>query len=71
MALLRRSSTKRSTSRALVAAKKVYFGVGGGVDEFLAVLKDISRDGLDVRQISDVKKGGVGRLILDIAEAGK
>lgn len=71
VALLRRSSTKRSTSRALVAAKKVYFGVGGGVDEFLAVLKDISRDGLDVRQISDVKKGGVGRLILDIAEAGK
>jgi hypothetical protein len=31
LALLRRSNTASVKSRALVAAKKVYFGVGGGV----------------------------------------
>lgn len=53
-------------SRALVAAKKVYFGVGGGVDEFLAVLREVSGDDLDVEQRVDVKSGGVGRIILEI-----
>lgn len=53
-------------SRALVAAKKVYFGVGGGVDEFLAVLRDVSGDNLDIEQRVDVKSGGVGRIILEI-----
>lgn len=69
LALLRRSRTARSKSRALVAAKKVYFGVGGGVDEFLTVLKNICGDGLDIQQKLDIKTEGVGRLVLEIAES--
>ncbi|KAJ0421037.1 hypothetical protein BJY00DRAFT_114492 [Aspergillus carlsbadensis] len=57
-------------SRALVAAKKVYFGVGGGVDEFLGVLRTFS-DGVSVKveERLDVKSEGVGRTILEIGIA--
>ncbi|KAF3397751.1 hypothetical protein F1880_005641 [Penicillium rolfsii] len=64
--LLRRSSTPASKTRALVAAKKVYFGVGGGVDEFLAVLKTICGDELQVQQKLDVQSEGVGRVVLEV-----
>ncbi|KAL2854303.1 hypothetical protein BJY01DRAFT_205879 [Aspergillus pseudoustus] len=63
--LLRRPS---AGSRALVAAKKVYFGVGGGVDEFLAVLRTVSETSpsVKVEERLDVKSEGVGRIILQI-----
>ncbi|KAJ5612634.1 hypothetical protein N7510_005828 [Penicillium lagena] len=70
--LLRRASSASTSTvqtRALVAAKKVYFGVGGGVDEFLAVLANICPDGLDVQQKLDVQSEGVGRVILEIGLA--
>lgn len=67
--LLHRSTTAKNTSRALVAAKKVYFGVGGGVDEFLSVLKDVGGDRLDIQEKRDIKMEGVGRLILEITES--
>jgi protein-histidine N-methyltransferase len=70
--LLRRASsasTSTAQTRALVAAKKVYFGVGGGVDEFLAVLADTCPDGLDVQQKLDVQSEGVGRVVLEIGLA--
>lgn len=70
MALLRRSSTASSKTRALVAAKKVYFGVGGGVDEFLAVLKNVCADELEVQQKVDIQSEGVGRVVLEITPAG-
>ncbi|KAL4802899.1 hypothetical protein BDV18DRAFT_145777 [Aspergillus unguis] len=63
--LLRRSSVSGG-SRALIAAKKVYFGVGGGVDEFLAVLRGVSGGELEVEERMDVKSAGVGRLVLEI-----
>lgn len=67
LALLRRSAAAQgSKSRALVAAKKVYFGVGGGVDEFLAVLRDIGNQEVEINQNMDVKSEGVGRVLLDI-----
>lgn len=69
LTLLRRSSIDAIKSRALVAAKKVYFGVGGGVDEFLAVLKELCADGLDVQQKLDVQSEGVGRVVLEITPA--
>ncbi|RMZ81191.1 hypothetical protein DV737_g2672, partial [Chaetothyriales sp. CBS 132003] len=47
----------------LVAAKQVYFGVGGGVEEFARLAK---QDGLAVDLISQVPSGGVGRVILNI-----
>lgn len=70
LALLQRSAatTEASKSRALVAAKKVYFGVGGGVDEFLAVLKEASHGSdVDVNEV-DIISGGVGRVILEVAQ---
>lgn len=66
LALLRRSSTPAAKTRALVAAKKVYFGVGGGVDEFLAVLKTVCGDELDVQEKLDVQSEGVGRVVLEV-----
>lgn len=66
LALLRRSSTASTKSRALVAAKKVYFGVGGGVDEFLAVLHNVCADELDVQQKLNVQSEGVGRVVLEV-----
>ncbi|RJE25430.1 hypothetical protein PHISCL_02253 [Aspergillus sclerotialis] len=68
--LLRRSTTPTVKSRALIAAKKVYFGVGGGVDEFLTVLKGISGNQFDVKEKLDIKSEGVGRVVLDISESG-
>ncbi|KAL2794089.1 hypothetical protein BJX66DRAFT_208265 [Aspergillus keveii] len=66
LALLRRPFA--AGSRALVAAKKVYFGVGGGVDEFLGVLRTVSDGGVSVKveERLDVKSEGVGRTILEI-----
>ncbi|KAJ5902392.1 hypothetical protein N7495_002920 [Penicillium taxi] len=67
--LLYRSSTASIKARALVAAKKVYFGVGGGVDEFLAVLKNSCEHELEVLQRVDVQSEGVGRVVLEITPA--
>ncbi|PKY07030.1 hypothetical protein P168DRAFT_324488 [Aspergillus campestris IBT 28561] len=63
--LLRREE-HQGQRRALIAAKKVYFGVGGGVDEFLAVLGRIGGDGVEVVQRLDVQSGGVGRVVLGV-----
>lgn len=64
--VVRRSSTPSVKSRAMIAAKKVYFGVGGGVDDFLAVLKDVSAGELAVEQRLDVQSEGVGRVVLEV-----
>ncbi|KAL6239387.1 hypothetical protein BDW75DRAFT_139136 [Aspergillus navahoensis] len=66
LALLHRSSSGGSVSRALVAAKKVYFGVGGGVDEFLAVLRNVACGDFGVEERMDVRSAGVGRIILEV-----
>ena len=39
--------------RALVAAKKIYFGVGGGVDEFLKVLSELGGKGATAWESED------------------
>ncbi|OOF90420.1 hypothetical protein ASPCADRAFT_179076 [Aspergillus carbonarius ITEM 5010] len=68
LALLRRPVQEGAQSGALLAAKKVYFGVGGGVDEFLAVLGGVSGDEeLKVEERLDIKSEGVGRVVLQIA----
>lgn len=67
--ILRRSSTDSTKSRAMIAAKKVYFGVGGGVDEFLAVLRDVAANELEVQQRVDVQSEGVGRVVLEVTPA--
>lgn len=55
-------------SHALIAAKKVYFGVGGGVDEFLHVLhqrKNPNED-VDAKSVTETSADGVGRTILQV-----
>ncbi|CAF9943410.1 MAG: hypothetical protein ALECFALPRED_000303 [Alectoria fallacina] len=54
--------------RALVAAKKIYFGVGGGVDEFLKVLKELGGKGVTAWES---KEGGVSRVIVEVQSAGE
>lgn len=69
LALLSRSSSPAAKSRALLAAKKVYFGVGGGVDEFMAVMKDVCANELEIQQTVNVQCEGVGRVVLEIKPA--
>lgn len=49
-------------SRAWLAAKKLYFGVGGGVDAFV---HETEKRGGAVREIMNVKQG-VGRVVLEV-----
>ncbi|EGC44612.1 conserved hypothetical protein [Histoplasma capsulatum var. duboisii H88] len=61
-------------AKALIAAKEVYFGVGGGVDEFLRVMRDHGRregqigggDGFSVKVRTEVRNEGVGRVVLEV-----
>ncbi|KAE8372372.1 hypothetical protein BDV26DRAFT_102658 [Aspergillus bertholletiae] len=70
LALLRRPVQAGGKSRALLAAKKVYFGVGGGVDEFLEAFNTVGGGELDFKEQLDVKSEGVGRIVLEIAPNG-
>ncbi|KAL2436794.1 hypothetical protein ABEF95_014163 [Exophiala dermatitidis] len=63
LGVLRRHGQSKGTARAWVAAKKVYFGVGGGVDEFVA---DIKSRGGKSRILLETKDTGVGRVVLEI-----
>ncbi|OJD12819.1 hypothetical protein AJ78_06642 [Emergomyces pasteurianus Ep9510] len=68
----------KSKTKALIAAKKVYFGVGGGVDEFLEVMKDVGclggngggEDGFFVKERAEVRDEGVGRVVLEVTVRG-
>ena len=52
---------------AFVAAKKIYFGVGGGVDEFLNVLSGLGAKGSIAWESQDEC---VGRVIVEAQKAG-
>ena len=64
---LKSAEETQGHGRALVAAKKIYFGVGGGVDEFLKVLNELGGKGATAWESKD---GGVGRVILEVQRAG-
>ncbi|KAI5294569.1 hypothetical protein KEM52_003707 [Ascosphaera acerosa] len=56
-------------ARALIAAKRVYFGIGGGIDEFRDVMQDVQhKEGCDFvfEERLDVDDVGVGRTIVEI-----
>ncbi|CAO1606306.1 hypothetical protein XANCAGTX0491_009805 [Xanthoria calcicola] len=63
--LLRRSEKAGGKAVALVAAKKVYFGVGGSVDDFLTVLRELRGEG-KVVWATEGLGNGVGRCILEV-----
>lgn len=50
-------------AKAWVAAKKVYFGVGGGVDDFM---HEIERHNGEVQVLYETSDTGVGRVILEV-----
>lgn len=56
----------RGPAKALVAAKQIYFGVGGGVPEFVHEMQNVG--GL-VKEVANITSGGVGRVILEITLA--
>ena len=68
LSLLSQYNSVSCKTLALVAAKRVYFGVGGGVDEFIAVLEDLGGCGRCVWDSSQEEGGGqgVGRCILEV-----
>ncbi|ODQ52879.1 hypothetical protein SAICODRAFT_30340 [Saitoella complicata NRRL Y-17804] len=51
-------------SQALVAAKKVYFGVGGGIDEFKRAVE--GRNVMTWEPVDEVSTQGVARTILKV-----
>lgn len=64
MDIIRRSNKRGEAVQALVAAKKVYFGVGGGVDEFLKELDERGGKGTLVWETGE-KARGVTRCIVE------
>jgi protein-histidine N-methyltransferase len=64
-----RAELSKNKSTALIAAKKVYFGVGGGVDEFLQVLDQQllqDKEAIRVQERREITSGGVKRVVLEI-----
>jgi protein-histidine N-methyltransferase len=54
----------KSDGAAFVAAKRIYFGVGGGVPEFV---QEIRKLGGSVKEVINITDCGVGRVILEIS----
>ena len=65
MELLSAAQINGQRARALVAAKQVYFGVGGGVNDFKAVL---TRFGARAQTVWQSEGLGVSRIILEITK---
>ena len=54
----------KSEGTAYIAAKRIYFGVGGGVPEFEQEMRKV---GGSVKQVINITDGGVGRVILEVS----
>lgn len=63
MGSIRAAEDAGGSAVGLVAAKRVYFGVGGGVDEFLRVLQE---KGGGAKVVWESEGSGVGRVILEV-----
>lgn len=57
--------------KAVVSAKKLYFGLDGGVDHFMAVLKDRAGERVSVTQKADIPDEGVGRGVWEVELIGR
>ena len=56
------------TSIAFIAAKRIYFGVGGGIDEFLRILEEL---GGEAKMVWETEDTGVGRVIMQVTKERK
>ena len=61
-AILNLLKAGNESSRALVAAKRIYFGVGGGVDEFVRCVRNAG----GISEVVANVGSGVGRTILEV-----
>lgn len=61
--IMRKLIDQGSDAKALVAAKRMYFGVGGGTDDFLEVLEELGGRG---RIVWETQGSGVGRVIIAV-----
>ena len=59
-------SLKKPGGKALVAAKRIYFGVGGSVEDFVALVGRLGLGQYSVTTVSDLADVGVGRVILEV-----
>ena len=65
LSILRQGKASGGTAVAFIAAKRIYFGVGGGVDEFLKVLEEL---GGEARTVWETEDTGVGRVIMQVTK---
>lgn len=66
LGLLAAAEDQGRTAKALIAAKKVYFGIGGGVDEFLDILQ---KNGGQAKMVWELEGEGVDRVILEVTRS--
>ena len=63
LSILGKGCALGGTAIAFVAAKRIYFGVGGGVEEFLKTLEET--DG-EASTVWETRGAGVGRVVLQV-----
>ncbi len=63
LSVLGRGKASGGTAIAFIAAKRMYFGVGGGVDEFLRILEEL---GGEAKMVWETEDTGVGRVIMQV-----
>lgn len=66
LGLLEAAEAQGRTAKALIAAKKVYFGIGGGVDDFVATLQE---NGGQASIVWELEDEGVDRVILEVTRS--
>ena len=65
LSVLVRGKASGGTAIAFVAAKRMYFGVGGGVDEFLRILEEL---GGGAKMVWETEDTCVGRVIMQVTK---
>ena len=65
LSVLGQGKASGGTAIAFIAAKRIYFGVGGGVDEFLRILEELGGEAKTVWETDDT---GVGRVIMQVTK---
>ena len=65
LSVLGQGKASGGTAIAFIAAKRIYFGVGGGVDEFLGILEEL---GAEAKTVWEGEDTGVGRIIMQVTK---
>ena len=65
LSVLGQGKASGGTAIGFIAAKRMYFGVGGGVDEFLRTLEEL---GGEAKMVWETEDTGVGRVIMQVTK---